>query len=63
MKGIAWEPGGQHDSNQRKIVEKWLKELYGLTTKETWYFYYDYDLVDLVMSDEIFTMYTLKFGI
>lgn len=60
MKGVFWNSLGMA---KQEIVEKWLKELYGPTTRETWYFEYDYDLVDLIMSDEIFTMYTLKFGI
>lgn len=58
-RGIAIE---NWPSNKEIQVLKWMRETFGTTSKKTWYVDHDYDLVNLIMSDEIYTMYTLKWS-
>jgi len=44
---------------QDKVV-KWLTKTFGESTPETWCFERDYDLVNLLVSEEINTFYVLK---
>jgi hypothetical protein len=43
-------------------VVKWLEDRYGKPTKQTWYKEYDFDLVTLVMNDEIYIWYMLRWA-
>ena len=60
MIGVATGLGAKMSRKQEYEVYKWLKETYGPTTKETWYEDYDYDLTAVVMSEDIYLMYKLK---
>ena len=60
MIGVATGYGATMSREQEYEVYKWLKETYGPTTKETWYEDIDYDLTAVVMSEDIYLMYKLK---
>jgi hypothetical protein len=60
MIGVATGLGATMSREQEHEVYKWLKETYGPTSKETWYEDYDYDLTAVVMSEDIYLMYKLK---
>jgi hypothetical protein len=57
MKGIAIE---RWTSLQRSEVFTWLHELYGAPRKDTWYEDQDYDLLSLMMADNIYCVYCLR---
>jgi hypothetical protein len=57
MKGIAIE---RWTSLQRSEVFAWLRELYGAPQKDTWYEDQDYDLLSLMMADNIYCVYCLR---
>jgi hypothetical protein len=59
MKGVAIErwPGAQ----EQRVVA-WLTECSGPPTMDTWFIDQDYDLLTLVMLDELYTMYKLRWG-
>lgn len=59
MRAIAIERIG---FEQYEKVTDWLIDTYGPAKKRTWYVFQDYDLMDLVMNDEIYTMYMLRWG-
>lgn len=40
----------------------WLEETYGKSTHTTWYVSQDYDLEDLILSEDIAIIYKLKWG-
>lgn len=56
MKGVAIE---QWKLTHKDEVVKWLTNMFGPSTKETWYVDWDYDLFDLNMRDDIYMMYKL----
>jgi hypothetical protein len=56
MKGIAIDRWGVVLEYN---VKQWLTNAFGEQTKTTWYIEEDYDLIGLVMSEEIYTMYLL----
>jgi hypothetical protein len=60
MIGVATGLGATMSREKEHEVYKWLKETYGPTSKETWYEDYDYDLTAVVMSEDIYLMYKLK---
>ena len=57
MKGVAIE---DWDSKKRVEVNDWLQKYYGRSSENTWYIDYDFDLVNLILNDEIYTMFTLR---
>ena len=57
MIGIAWE---RVDLIKKHAVESWLAETFGSPTPTTWYLDWDYDLLGLVMNEEIAVLYYLK---
>lgn len=56
-KGIAWERIPTLEQTEKM---KWLTENFGPSSKDTWYLELDYDLENLIFSDEIATMYYLR---
>ena len=46
----------------RKDVFDWLEQNYGSSNKNTWYTDKDYDFEDLVMKDEIYFMFMLRWS-
>ena len=58
MKGIAIE---RWSFDHTALIENWLEECSGPTTKETWFVDQDYDLLTLILSDELYVMYKLKY--
>ena len=58
MKGIAIE---RWSSKRDMEVNNWLRECAGNPTKDTWFIDYDYDLITLILSDELYVMYKLKY--
>ena len=61
MIGIATGRGASMTCEKEQEVYKWLKETYGPTTPTTWYEEIDYDLTAVVMSEDIYLVYKLKF--
>lgn len=59
MKGVAIE--GWSFSHEAKITN-WLFGTFGPPSKEVWNKDYDYDFITLVMSDDIYLLYMLKWG-
>ncbi len=57
MKSVAIE---KWDWIPYKNVFEWLEQNYGPSTKNTWYTEKDYDFTDLVMNDEIYLIFLLK---
>lgn len=57
MKGIAIE---RWSSSREDKIKVWLRQTFGPSTRKTWYEEQDYDLVNLIMNDEIYIMYKLK---
>jgi hypothetical protein len=60
MISIATGFGSHVSCDQLTEVCKWLTETYGVESKTTWYQFVDYDLAELVMNEEIYIMYKLK---
>lgn len=42
-------------------VVKWLETNFGKRAKELWYIDQDYDLVTLIMREDVFALYSLKY--
>jgi hypothetical protein len=57
MKSVAID---KWDYDHVDSVIKWLRKIYGPSSKETWYEDQDYDFIDLCMSDDIYLMYKLR---
>ena len=57
MKGIAIE---RWPSDRTAPIRKWLLENMGPESATTWYVEYDYDLFTLVMNEEIYVIYKLR---
>lgn len=57
MKGVAIE---QWSYDLECDVKEWLRETYGPENKEVWYVEQDFDLFGLIMRDDIYLMYLLK---
>ncbi len=57
MKGVAIE---HWNSKKRVEVNDWLLKYYGKPGENTWYIDYDFDLVNLILNDEIYTMFALR---
>ncbi len=60
MRGVATGRGAKMSREQEQEVYAWLEETYGPTTRETWYEDWDYDLTAIIMSEDIYLMYKLK---
>jgi hypothetical protein len=59
MLGVATERWtARHDQE----VNQWLRACCGPSTKDTWWVDHDYDLITLIMSEDIYIMYKLKFA-
>lgn len=58
MRGIAIE---RWTFEHTALIEDWLGECSGPSTKETWFIDQDYDLLTLVMSEELYVMYKLRY--
>lgn len=56
MKGIAIE---HRTSAHTQEVINWLKD-FGPSSPDLWFEDYDYDLVTLVMTEDLYLMYKLK---
>lgn len=52
MDNLGWD--------RRTSIHKWLEDTYGPSTKNTWDIDYDYDMTTLLMIDEIYSMYLLR---
>ena len=61
MYHVATGRGGISYDKEQELIS-WLRSTYGDATRDTWYRDMDYDLTDIVMIEEIYTMYKLKFG-
>ena len=48
--------------NERAQRQRWLVENFGKSSTKTWYFDIQPLIEDLIMSEEIATMYLLKWG-
>ena len=59
MIGLAWE---RVDLVKKQAVETWLAETFGPATPTTWYLNWDYDLLDLLLNEEIAVLYYLKWS-
>ena len=59
MKGIAVE---RWDWKHKLAVKAWLKATFGEDSPTTWYEDQDFGLLTLVMTDEIYNWYTLRWG-
>ncbi len=57
MKGVAIERWGAQHSHD---VFKWMNDTFGPQHAGVWYVEYDYDLHSLIMTDEMFVMYLLR---
>lgn len=57
MIGIAIETW-PHE--KERAVLTWLFQHFGEESKTSWYRHYDFDLIDLVMTEEIYSWYKLK---
>ncbi len=57
MKGIAIERWPSDFENE---VLGWLRETSGYSNPKTWFIDQDYDLVTLVLSEELYLLYKLK---
>jgi hypothetical protein len=56
-KGIAWE---RLSFQERYEKSNWLTKNFGPSNKDTWYIEIDYDLENMIFSDEIAMMYYLR---
>jgi hypothetical protein len=59
MKGVS---ATRWPLSTRLEVEQWLEDMYGPQSLTTWYIDTDYGITDLVMNEEIFTIYSLRWG-
>lgn len=59
MKGIAIE---RWSAAKDAEVINWLTESAGASTKDTWWVDRDYDLITLILCDELYLMYKLRFA-
>ena len=61
MIGIATGRGTNISFDKHYEVCKWLANTYGPESKDIWYEEQDYDLTGIVMSEEAYLMYKLRF--
>ena len=60
MRGVAIEGW---KLARRRAVTTWLIENYGQQgIEKRWYIDHDFDLVNLMMDEDVYIMYSLKFG-
>ena len=59
MIALAWE---RVNLVKKQAVETWLEETFGPATPTTWYLNWDYDLLDLLLNEEIAVLYYLKWS-
>jgi hypothetical protein len=59
MKGVAIE---RWPAKLQAEVYAWLYRTFGNQSPTTWYEDQDFDLLTLVMNDEIYNWYTLRWG-
>lgn len=45
---------------KKQDVEDWLRQTCGPASRDTWRIVHEYGLTDLVMSTEVYTLFTLK---
>ena len=58
MRAVATE---RWSARYDQEVKQWLRECSGPSTKDTWWVDYDYDLITLIMSEDTYIMYKLRF--
>lgn len=59
MRAIAIE---HWSAAKEQRVITWLKNTFGPRSMDSWFIDQDYDLISLCMTDEIYTLYKLKWG-
>lgn len=58
FRGVAIEGWGV---GRELSVVRWLETNFGKRAKKLWYIDYDYDLVTLIMREDVFALYLLKY--
>jgi hypothetical protein len=58
MRAVATE---RWTAKRELEVRNWLTECAGPSTMDTWFVDYDYNLISLIMTEELYTMYRLRY--